>query len=367
MRISYIVPRCCPDNSHGRYVIELAKRFRGQHAITVYSGTFEGDWGTDVRCRTLLVPNRPAVVRLASLWAASLTGLSLGAEDIVHVQGADAPVANVVTAQCCAAAMNASGARGRSLHRRLNFALGAAGEKYCMSKRSTRRVIAVSTRVKNEIEHLYGVDPTKTIVVPLGVDPDEFNPRQAVKWRDSVRASLGIDSSEFVVIFVGGDFRRKGLMELVKAASSLRSFRVLAVGVRPDAGLTQALDKRGLRGRFTFVDVTSNVAPLYAAADCFALLTRYDTFSMATVEAMATGLPVLVSREAGVTEHLKDGFDSFLLSNCTDVDNLTRLIDTLVRIPELRLTIGTAARKTAELFSWDRIAMQTLAVYEQVA
>src|SRR5262245_23902475 len=105
MRISYIVPRCSPDNSHGRYVIELAKRLKSHHSITVYSGMFGDQVSTDIERRYLPVPNRPAVVRLAALWMTSFASVSRAHEDIVHVQGADAPVANVVTAQCCTAAM----------------------------------------------------------------------------------------------------------------------------------------------------------------------------------------------------------------------------------------------------------------------
>ena len=366
MRISYIVPRCTPENSHGRYVIELARRLNREYPVTVYSGAFWEPLQSLVRCRYLPVPNRPAVLRLGALWATSIVANKWHFGDIVHVQGADAPVANVVTAQCCTAAMRASGARGGSLHRRFNFAIGAAGEKYCMSKPSTRRVIAVSPKVKAEIERLYRIDPGKAVVVPLGVDPEEFHPRQRLRWREVMRDRLGIGREEFVVIFVGGDFRRKGLMELMEATASLRSFRVLAVGVRPDSSLTDSLEQEGLGSNFTFVAPTGDIAPFYAAADAFALMTRYDTFSMATVEAMATGLPVVVSREAGVTEYLKDGEDSFLLSTCSDVENLTRVIDRLISDSALRERIGGAARKTAEKFSWDSIAAQTLTVYRQV-
>jgi UDP-glucose:(heptosyl)LPS alpha-1,3-glucosyltransferase len=263
--------------------------------------------------------------------------------------------------------MRASGARGGSLHRRFNFALGAVGERYCMGKASTRRVIAVSPKVKREIEDIYHIDPAKAIVVPLGVDPDNFHPKQRVRWRESIRATFRIEPDKFVVIFVGGDFRRKGLMELVRAASILRSFHVLAVGVRPDVALNQVLEREGLQQDFTFTEPVEEIAPLYAAADAFALLTRYDTFSMATIEAMATGLPVVVSREAGVTEYLNDGVDSCLLPSCTDVEGLTRAIDLLMREAPLRDSLGAAARSTAERFSWDSIAAQTMAVYRQVA
>jgi UDP-glucose:(heptosyl)LPS alpha-1,3-glucosyltransferase len=366
MQISYFVPRCTPENSHGRYVIELAKRVSREYPVNIYSGAFWEPLRSIVRCRFLPVPNRPAVARLGALWATSIAAIKRNTEDIIHAQGADAPVANVVTAQCCTAAMRASGARGRSLHRRFNFAIGAAGEKYCMSKASTRRVIAVSPRVKNEIERIYHIDPARTVVVPLGVDPDEFHPRQRIRWRDTVRERYGIGRHEFVVIFVGADFRRKGMMELVRAVANLRSFRVLAIGVRPDSSLTKSLEEEGLQSNFTFVDATGDIAPFYAAADAFALMTRYDTFSMATVEAMATGLPVVVSREAGVTDYLNDGQDSFLLSTCMDVENLTRVIARLISDSGLRETIGGAARKTAERFSWENIAAQTLTVYRQV-
>jgi len=366
MRINYFVPRCTPENSHGRYVIELAKRMGAHHPVTIYSGAFWPPLRSVIQCRFLPVPNRPAVARLAALWVTSFVTARGCPGDIIHVQGADAPVANVVTAQCCTAVMRATKARGSGLHRGMNFAIGAVGEKYCMSKSSTQRVIAVSNKVKEEIEREYGVDPEKVVVVPLGVDPEEFHPRQRARWRATIRSRLALGSDEFVVIFVGGDFRRKGLMELFAAASRLRSFRVLAVGVAPDPALKQLIQDHRLSKNVTFVNTTTEVAPLYAAADCFALLTRYDTFSMSTVEAMATGLPVIVSREAGVSEHLTNDADSIVLSDCLDVEALVQQLQRLIGDPGLRVRLGERARQTAEQFSWNRIAEQTLAVYRQV-
>ena len=64
MKISFFVPRCIPDNSHGRYVIELAKRFSSNHQVTIYSGAFS-QLPTAINTRSLPVPNRPAIGRLA--------------------------------------------------------------------------------------------------------------------------------------------------------------------------------------------------------------------------------------------------------------------------------------------------------------
>jgi hypothetical protein len=131
MQISYLVPRCTPDNSHGRYVIELSKRLGSEHSVTVFAGAFWAPLRSVVKCRVMPVVNRPAVARLATLWATSFLVAKRRRPEIVHIQGADAPVGNVVTAHCCNAAMQiAAQGKGR-LSRRLNYALGSCVERYC--------------------------------------------------------------------------------------------------------------------------------------------------------------------------------------------------------------------------------------------
>src|SRR5437870_10239765 len=172
MRISFFVPKCSPENSHGRYVIELAKRLGSSNHVTVYAGSFASPLGSLVRCRVLPILNRPAVLRLATLWSAAAVLPRKSRFDIVHVQGADAPVGDVVTAHCCNAAMRNVAGSGATVKRSLNYAIGAAAERYCLTRRGTRRVIAVSGRVKDDIERHYGVDAAKITVIPPGVDAE---------------------------------------------------------------------------------------------------------------------------------------------------------------------------------------------------
>lgn len=367
MRISYFVPRCTPENSHGRYVIELAKQLHGEYPVTVYAGAFWPPLRSMVRWRFLPVPNRPTVARLAALWATSIATARHGPADIVHVQGADAPVGNVVTAQFCNAVVRAADRDEPALHRRFNYALGAAAERYCMSKRSTRRIIAISRQVKEDIEREYGVDPQKVVIIPHGVDEGSFHPSQRAAWRAPVRARLGLGAEEFAVIFVGGDYRRKGFKPLLEAIRRVpAALKVIAVGLELNAELNRLVQQNGLNGRVMFMGSISDVAPLYAAADCFVLPTRYDTFSMATLEAMACGLPVIVSRAAGVTELLTPDRDCFVLEDPDNVDALAQRLLQLVQNPGLQASIGEAARKTAERYSWREIARRTLAVYHEI-
>jgi glycosyltransferase involved in cell wall biosynthesis len=366
MRINFFVPRCTSDNSHGRYVIELSKRFSKMHSVRVFAGAFSADIESTVECHRIPVQQRPAIARLASLWVASLIATRRWPADITHNQGADAPVGDVVTAQFCNKTIRRMSAPS-GLYRRVNYALGAAVEKYCMTKRSTRKVIAVSGRVKSEIENEYGVSPANVVVIHHGVDLEAFNPELRNRWRDSVRDGLGLGRSDFVALFVGGDYRRKGLMTLLRALRRIsRPIKTLAVEVVPDRALSDFVASCRLSDAVKFVGRSKEIATFYAAADCFVLPTHYDTFSMATLEAMACGVPVIVSRVAGISELLTDGRDSFVLEDAEDDAALAEQLERLIRNPEMRETLGAQGRSTAEQHSWDEVARKTASVYADI-
>ena len=91
MKIGFFVPRCEPDNSHGRYVIALAEAMAAAaYDVTVCAGAITPALGHEVRRLSVTVPNRPSVVRLAMGWVAAAVTMRRQAFDVVHVQGADA-------------------------------------------------------------------------------------------------------------------------------------------------------------------------------------------------------------------------------------------------------------------------------------
>jgi glycosyltransferase involved in cell wall biosynthesis len=367
MQISFFVPRCTPDNSHGRYVLELARHLGSEHAVTIYSNDFWAPLRSVVRCRYVPVPLRPAVVRLAALWAASLVASRRQPADITHIQGADAPVGNVVTAHCCNPAMEAAESHGPSLRSRVNYAVGAAAEKFCISKRSTVRVIAVSGKVKDEIVREYGIEHGRIVVIPNGVDGDVFHPNQRKDLGESIRERLGLTPADFVLLFVGGDYYLKGLPTLLAAVQRLpHAIKVLVVGARPDSFMARLASQGSLNGSITFLGRRTDLVALYAASDCFVLPTKYDTFSLSTLEAMASGLPVIISRAAGVSELLTTERDSLLLENPESVEALAEGLGRIVRDETLRKNLGIEARKTAERYSWEMVTRRTLAVYQEV-
>lgn len=375
MRVAYLVPRCLPEYSHGRYVIELARRLANRVSVDIYSSAFSNGLRPTVRCHFLPVLNRPAVARLALLWAGAAVTSAATRFDIVHTQGADAPTGNVVTASYCNAAeaerlrLQPGDQSSGYTRRRVMNAVGAVAERYCMAKSTTRRVIAVSHGVKGEVTRLYGVGPNRISVIHYGVDLEQFHPAHQTRWRDEIRRQYLLSPKSFVVLFVGGDYRRKGLLPLMQAiqATGRSDIELLVVGAEPGSDVAKCAAQLHLDGRLRFAKSTSEISRFYAAADAFALPTRYDTFSLATLEAMASGLPVVVSRNAGVAEIMTDGVDGMVLPVGWDIQNLGERLARLATDRDECGRLGEQARQTAEQHSWDLMARRTFDVYEQVA
>ena len=85
-----------------------------------------------------------------------------------------------------------------------------------------------------------------------------------------------------------------------------------------------AAARLGIADRVHFPGPQTDVKPFYGAADCFALPTLYDPFPNAALEALASGLPIIVSRQCGAAELVREGFNGFVV-DALDVDALARV------------------------------------------
>lgn len=194
------------------------------------------------------------------------------------------------------------------------------------------RVIANSTMVRNDIQRRYDVPDDRIEVVYNGVDLERFNPRHAERG-EALRRALGLTPDQFVILFVGNGFGRKGLARLVDAMP-------LLLGARPSARLvvvgkdsTQSEYKRraehlGVDGAVLFLGERHDVEVCYAMADLFCLPTWYDSFAFSIVEAMASGLPVVTTQLAGAAELVEDGLQGTVLRGAAEPEELgTALVD----------------------------------------
>ena len=223
-------------------------------------------------------------------------------------------------------------------------------------------MVAISERVKQDIVKYYQC-PAPIHVIHHGVDLDLFSPCNKTRWRSAVRAQYGIGDDETVFLFVGD--LRKGANRCIRALAEMNAGRLLLVSRTPVDGFRRIAEQAGVTDRVTFAGPTNQVERAYAAADALVLPTPYDAFAMVVSEAMASGLPVILSREAGASELIEHGVNGLRLEDVTSVAELAGHMNFLMQDQRRAAEIGCAARRSVEPMSWDAIARKTMRVYQE--
>ncbi len=177
-----------------------------------------------------------------------------------------------------------------------------------------------------------GVQDERIRVIPPGVDLDEWRPQPKAARKNAGRLRL---------LFVGGDFARKGgdiLLDVFRArfADSCVLDVVTRDAVEPSPGVRihQAQPNSPL------------LKKIYARADLFVLPTRAECFGIATVEAIASGLPVIVGDVGGARDIVDDGETGWLIEPAAD--GLAPALEDALRRRETLPAMGRQARQVAE-------------------
>ena len=231
-----------------------------------------------------------------------------------------------------------------------------------------KEIIAVSARVKDDLMRTYSIPEHRIRVIYNGVDPIRFTAKGRDQARAAVRDQWGIPREARVVLFIGSGFRRKGLDRLLSIWQSPRLQKTWLLVVGDDAGIARykELAARVGEGRILFTGRQSEVERYYAAGDLIALPAVQEAFGNVVLEALSSGLPVLVSREVGAAEVLSGALVQGIVERPENPVELERkLVALLDRAadPELiREAIAAAAR-----FSWQNHLRELEACLSQVA
>lgn len=220
--------------------------------------------------------------------------------------------------------------------------------------RQAFHLFPLSEGVKASLVEDYGVPAERVTVMPPGVNLRRFtSPDRSTR-----------SAAPMKVLFVGADFERKGgdLLARLAGEPGLRDVEFHFV-TRSYSGATAD----NIHVHSNVSTNTPELANLYRDADVFALPTRQDSYSIASVEAMATGLPVITTATGGIPDIVVDGETGWLVPR----EDLAAIADRLRRLrddPALRLRMGAAARRRAEQrYDNDAIAERTLAILKQAA
>lgn len=239
------------------------------------------------------------------------------------------------------------------------------------------RVVAECPQDRLDLLRLYGADDRRIVTVPCGVDLQEFAPVE----RALARRRLGLAPDDFVVLQLGRLVPRKGVDNVVQAVARLRhipNLKLLIVGGdapepdearTPEIGRLRALAREGGvadRVIFTGQRRRAQLPECYCAADVFVTTPWYEPFGITPLEAMACGVPVIGSEVGGVKYSVADGVTGFLVPP-RDPAALAARIEQLHAQPALAQALGRAGiRRVRALFTWDRVARELAAVYQDV-
>lgn len=241
--------------------------------------------------------------------------------------------------------------------RHLYYNLIRLGERRTL--RRLDRVVCISRTIRDTLIRRYGVARQRLALVPYGI----ATPPQP---------TAGDAPQGPVVLFAGGNFQRKGLDVVLRAAPEILAarpeVRFVVLGSSPDADSMKALcTELGVQHAFRFVGQVDRQTLYhhYRNAAVFTMPSKLEAFGMPYLEAMSCDLPVVASDVAGPDDFLVSGRNAIVVA-VGDSAALARAILRLLQDRDLRCSLVAGGRETAARLTVDRMAEATLQVYRQV-
>ncbi len=238
-------------------------------------------------------------------------------------------------------------------------------------------VLASCSVEADQIVSLYGADPERVRIVPLGVDHAYFAPGD----RAQARRSLGLPASGPLLLFVGriqplkgADVALRVLSELDRRTPKMRPTLVVVGGPSGPRGeesydeLVRLIDELGLAGRVRLVDPQPHevISTYYRAADVCLVPSRSESFGLVALEAAACGTPVVASAVGGLTTLVDDGATGFLVEG-RDPAAFAAATAEILDDPALAASMARRCAARALGYSWREAADRLTALHDELA
>lgn len=232
---------------------------------------------------------------------------------------------------------------------------------------------AIHYTTKDEAEkcHLSLCLKNTAVVVPGGIDLSEFND---LPGKEKLRQSYPVLKDKKVILFLSRINWKKGLDILVRSysilAKKIDSVHLLIVG-NDDGGYMRKVKnwvrEYGIEERVTFTGILTGKEKLeaYAASDIFVLPSYSENFGIAAVEAMACGIPVVVTDQVGISKEIQD-YRAGIVVN-TNAESLYNGINLLLKNPDLKIEMAANGKKLVrEHYDINKVADMMIGVYDGV-
>ncbi len=232
-------------------------------------------------------------------------------------------------------------------------------------------LIAITEATKQDIVKFYKVNPNKITVVYHGVDKDRFRLMQEGEENLVADVKTKYNITKPYILYIGNVQPRKNIQGLIKAYQKLRktsdhNYQLVIAGAK--AWLVEEVMKEiGAAYRddivFTGRFEDAELAPLLWGANLFVLPSFYEGFGLPILEAMACGVPTLVSNTPSLVEV---GGEASLSFDPHSIDDMAKVLDNVISNPDLRIEMRKKGLKRVAEFSWNLCAKQTIDVIQKI-
>lgn len=233
------------------------------------------------------------------------------------------------------------------------------------------RVICCTRYMANEIQAYFATPPDKIDVIPNGVDPAQFDALNGLDL-SAFRARYALPE-EKIVFYVGRIVAEKGVDVLIQAVPRVLEgypqAKFVIAGQGPELGRLQALAQAmGVAHKVLFTGYISDDERnrLFKVADCAVFPSLYEPFGIVALEAMAAGVPVVVSEVGGLAEVVQHAETGITIYPNDPGSCAWGILHTLQHPHWAQRRVENAQRIVRTVYNWDTIAAQTEAVYRRV-
>ncbi len=237
-------------------------------------------------------------------------------------------------------------------------------ERRRLSARQMVAIVAVSQNLQDEILAQYPQGASCLSVITPGVAP----PQHAM-GQQQARGQLGVPTDGVQALFVANDYTRKGLPTLLEAMQGMPDVHLLVVGHSGQiARYTDVVAALNLQDRVHFLGSLQEMSTAYFAADVLVHPTLEDSFAMVVLEAMAHGVPVVVSSctYCGISSLLTNEVDALILEQPENVDEVRSTILRVLNDAVLAKKLSRAGEVFAHRHSWQHAAQAYERLYAKL-